>query len=153
MKNLFVFLLSLNFLLILSLRSDIAAEDNINDSWEWNTFIGSWHTDHGNGIAVDDSSNVYVTGLSKADWGSPVNDYAGDWEVFVAKFNSNGELQWHTFLGSVDKDEGYGIAVDGSGNVYIVGGIENTAYMLLTNTDTEQVKLFKVSVNMSVSNV
>ena len=29
----------------------------------------------------------------------------------------------------------------------------NTAYMLLTNTDTEQVKLFKVSVNMSVSNV
>jgi len=127
MKNLFTFLLSLNCLFLLSLRSGIAAEDNINiSSWEWNTFLGSWHTDHGNGIAVDGSSNVYVTGLSKADWGSPVNAYAGDWEVFVAKFNSNGELQWHTFLGSVDKDEGYGIAVDSTGNVYIVGRSEST---------------------------
>jgi hypothetical protein len=93
----------------------------IDPEWEWNTFMGSWNSDQGFGIAVDGDGNVYVTGLSKATWGSPVNAYAGDWDAFVAKLNSSGVLQWNTFMGSSSDDEGYGIAVDGSGNVYVVG--------------------------------
>ncbi len=120
----------------------------IDPEWEWNTFVGSWHADHGNGIAVDSDGNVYVTGLSKANWGTPVNAYAGDWEVFVAKLNSIGELQWNTFLGSADDDEGYDIAVDGTGNVYVVGRSESTWGSPL-NTHAGSEDLFTAKLNNS----
>jgi agmatine/peptidylarginine deiminase len=93
----------------------------IDPEWEWNTFMGSWHSDKGYGIAVDGNGNVYITGLSKATWGSPVNAYAGDSDAFAAKLNSSGVLQWNTFMGGSSDDEGYGIVVDGSGNVYVAG--------------------------------
>jgi hypothetical protein len=88
----------------------------------WNTFLGSSATDYGYAIAVDGSGNAYVTGSSYATWGTPVNAYAEEEDAFVAKLNSSGIRQWHTFMGSAGDDYGYGIAVDGSGNVYVTGG-------------------------------
>jgi len=41
-------------------------------------------------------------------------------DVFAAKLNSSGVLQWNTFLGS-GSDWSGGIAVDGSGNIYVCG--------------------------------
>ena len=123
MKYLLVLLLSLNLTSLTNLKANPANSRNVG---EWNTFMGSWHAEHGKGIAVDSDGNVYVTGLSKATWGSPVNPFVGDDDVFIAKLNNNGELQWNTFIGSSDDDQGYGIAVDGSGDVYVVGRSEST---------------------------
>jgi hypothetical protein len=67
-----------------------------------------------------------VTGGSSATWGSPLNAYAGWDDAFVAKLNSDGTLQWHTFLGSADPDYGSGITVDSSSNVYVTGWSEAT---------------------------
>jgi hypothetical protein len=91
----------------------------------WNTFIGgdstaSWG-EWGYYIAVDGGGHIYVVGLTYSAWGSPINSYAGGVDAFVAKLNSAGDLVWLTFMGSSDDDYGYGIAVDGSSNVFIVG--------------------------------
>jgi len=93
----------------------------IDPTLAWNTFLGSGSDDYGYGIVVDGSGNVYVVGTSSAAWGIPVNAYAGGDDAFVTKLNSSGVRQWHTFLGSGSWDIGKGIAVDGSGNVYVVG--------------------------------
>jgi len=96
--------------------------DSSSGALVWNTFLGGSGMDHGGGIAVDGGGNVYVTGLSYATWGSPVRAYkSSTTEGFAAKLNSNGVLQWNTFLGSRGGDVGQDIAVDGSGNVYITG--------------------------------
>ena len=94
----------------------------IDPSLSWNTFLGSNAYDNAQLVAVDSSGNVYVTGYSAATWGSPVRAYGGGPdEAFVAKLNSSGSLIWNTFLGGSGTDQGYGIAVDGSGNVYVSG--------------------------------
>jgi DNA-binding beta-propeller fold protein YncE len=92
----------------------------------WNTFLGSNGFDLGLGIAVDGSGNVYVTGWGISAWGcSPASctarAYIGGWEAFAAKLDSSGALLWNTFLGGSGDDFGLGIAVDGSGNVYVTG--------------------------------
>jgi hypothetical protein len=98
-----------------------AAKLNSSGNLTWNTFLGSWNDDYGRGIAVDGSENVYVMGYSLGSWGSPVRTFSGVSDAFAVKLESSGNLTWNTFLGGSDLDAGYGIAVDGSGNVYVAG--------------------------------
>ncbi|MBI2329205.1 MAG: SBBP repeat-containing protein, partial [Chloroflexi bacterium] len=88
---------------------------------QWHTFLGGSGWDSGRGIAVDGSGNIYVAGSSDATWGIPLRPYTANYVAFVARLDSSGALQWHTFLGSSGYDSGYAIAVDGSGNIYVTG--------------------------------
>ncbi|MBN1833421.1 MAG: SBBP repeat-containing protein [Deltaproteobacteria bacterium] len=94
----------------------------------WNTFLGSAADDEAYAIAVDNSGNVYVAGISSATWGpSPVNAFSvGSSDGFVAKLNRSGILQWNTFMGGVSVAFVTAIAVDGSGNVYVAGDSYST---------------------------
>ena len=89
----------------------------------WNTFLGTSTGsggDAGEGLAVDASHNVYITGYSAGTWGSPIHAFTGAVNNIVAlKLNGSGSLQWNTFwgLGAV----GWGIAVDDTGNAYVAG--------------------------------
>jgi hypothetical protein len=92
----------------------------------WNTFMGSFSNDYGRSIAVDGEGNVYLAGRSKAAWGKPMGLHSGGYDAFAAKLNKSGALQWNTFMGLSLVDYGYGIAVDGSGGVYVVGESESS---------------------------
>jgi hypothetical protein len=102
------------------------AKLNGSGALQWSTFLGGSGADYGNGIAVDKSGNVYVTGWSYETWGSPVHPIAGLSDAFVAKLNGSGALQWNTFLGASSEDDGFAIAVDTSGNVYVAGNSDTT---------------------------
>ncbi|MGA2668492.1 MAG: SBBP repeat-containing protein [Ignavibacteria bacterium] len=74
-------------------------------------------TDNATSIYVDNSGNVYVTGISIGSgtgWGY---DYA------TIKYNAIGVQQWvQRYNGPGNgNDQAYSIAVDGSGNVYVTG--------------------------------
>jgi len=96
-------------------------------AYKWHTFYGSaGNDDFGYGIAVDGSGNVYVTGTSQGNWGSPLSAYSGNADFFLLKLNSSGTYQWHSFYGSGNDDWGWGVAVDTSGKVYVTGGSNAT---------------------------
>ena len=97
------------------------AKINSNGVRAWHTFLGGTAWDFGEDIVLDSNGNIYVTGTSTGTWGTPLQAFAGLEDAYVAKFNSNGSLQWSTFLGGGNFDDGYGIALDGSGNVYVTG--------------------------------
>ena len=111
-------LLRLLFIVLITNSSFLIADEPI---LSWHTFAGSVVDDDGAGIAVDPSGNIYMAGWSDASWGSPINPHSGGRDAFVAKLNSLGELEWNTFMGSSYEDRARAIAVDGSGNVYVVG--------------------------------
>jgi hypothetical protein len=100
-----------------------AARLNSSGNLIWNTFLGGSGPDGGYAIAVDGGGNVYVTGESSDTWGSPVRAHTEgvNLDAFAAGLDSSGALIWNTFLGGSGLDYGYGIAVDGSGNVYVAG--------------------------------
>ena len=93
----------------------------IDPTLTWNTFMGSSGIDFGNAIAADSLGNVYVAGNSTTTWGTPVNAHAGATDAFAAKLDSSGVRLWHTFLGGSSSENGFGIGVDGLGNVYVTG--------------------------------
>jgi hypothetical protein len=100
----------------------------IDPVYQWHTFYGSTGSDdYGYGIALDSAGGVYVVGSSPDSWNgpggeSPLNPHGGGYSsIVIVKLDSAGAYQWHTFYGSTDRDYGYGIAVDSSGNVYVSG--------------------------------
>ncbi len=88
----------------------------------WNTFLGGTGTDYGNGLLLDPSGNIYIAGQSNVSWGSPIRAFTVNGtnsDGFVAKLDSSGNLLWNTFLGGTGVDSGSGLALDGSGNIYV----------------------------------
>jgi len=103
-----------------------AAKLNNSGTITWNTFLGGSGENSGFGIDVDSNSNVYVSGSSSGAWGNPVRAYTAGEDAYAAKLNSGGNLIWNTFLGGNGNDQGWGTAVDGSGNVYVAGKSNTT---------------------------
>lgn len=108
------------------LEDAFAARLDANGTLTWNTFLGGEIVDVGTGVALDGDGNVYVSGYSTATWGSPKNAFKAIYDAFAVKLASDGSLTWNTFIGGDRYDYGYGIAVDGSRNPYIVGASSAT---------------------------
>ena len=96
---------------------------NSSGVFQWVKTYGDTSADFGYGIAVDSSSNVYITGyfVGTVDFGGGNVTSVGNQDIFVLKLNSSGEFQWINNYGDTLSDWGYGVAVDSSSNVYITG--------------------------------
>ena len=92
----------------------LIAKYNTSGTIQWQRSLSGANADRGYGIAVDSSGNVYVTGYTASQG-------AGSFDFLIAKYNTSGTIQWQRSLGGASTDEGYGIAVDSSGNVYVTG--------------------------------
>jgi hypothetical protein len=92
----------------------------------WARKVGSTGYDFGSGVAVDKFGYVYVSGQfsGSVSFGSSTLTSAGDYDIFVAKFDSNGTLLWANRGGGSGWDVCNGIAVDNNCNCYITGGIQ-----------------------------
>jgi hypothetical protein len=105
-------------------------------------FLGGSGSDYGRGIAVDASGNAYVTGeTDSSDFPAvvgPDTSHNGGYEdAFVAKVNPSGTaLVYSGFLGGSGWDDGYGIAVDASGNAYVTGYTWSSDFPAVVGPDT-----------------
>ncbi len=102
----------------------------------YSTYLGGSGPEFPLGIAFDGTSNVYITGETQsADYpttsGAFDTTYNGGTlgDAFVTKVKLIGftSLAYSTFLGGSGGDNGFGLALDGSGNAYVTG--------LTTSTD------------------
>ncbi len=93
----------------------------------YSTYLGGNDFDFGSGIAVDDAGNAYMTGRTSSINFPTANALqptfgGGNSDAFVAKLNATGSaLLYSTYLGGSFDDGGSGIAVDVSGNAYVIG--------------------------------
>ena len=84
----------------------------------WRNDYGSAAWDYGNALAVDAAGNSYLTGSTSGDYGAPSQ---GQGDVFVTKFDSDGNEVWVAQFGSDRGDRAYGIALGPNGEVYASG--------------------------------
>jgi hypothetical protein len=95
----------------------------------WAAQIAGTGTDYGYGVATDSSGNVFVTGsytaaLTLYNTGGTTGAtlaVTGGYDVFLAKYSSAGSVVWATRIASTGTDQGYGVATDSSGNVFVTG--------------------------------
>ena len=109
---------------------------------QWQTTVGSvlfgWNSEGGNGIAVDQSGNVYVTGNFNGSEDYPTyfgniplvsNGGGGFYEsnFFLAKYNpSSSSWEWAVEGGGSQNDWGKKLSLDMYNNLYVDGYFEGT---------------------------
>jgi hypothetical protein len=73
------------------------------------------------GMSADSGGNVYVNGQTLRSLGGPK---AGGPDAFVRKYDSQGEIRWTIQIGTTQIDNASANAVDGFGNLLVVGHTE-----------------------------
>jgi CubicO group peptidase (beta-lactamase class C family) len=107
---------------------------DVNANYVYGTYLGGSGTDNGAGIAVDSSENMYVTGSTNSTNFPTRNPFqvangGGTDDAFVSKINAAGTaLVYSSYLGGSDDDEAEGLAIDGAGSAYVVGGTGSTNF-------------------------
>jgi hypothetical protein len=116
-----------------ALASDLfLAKYDRDGNFLWARKAGGLFSEYAGALAVDAAGNCYVTGRYGSDpatfgEGEPnetklagLGGNNGE-DIFVAKYDTNGKLQWAKSAGGRTGNRGNGIAVDGAGNSYVVG--------------------------------
>jgi hypothetical protein len=83
----------------------------------WSRQAGSTASDVALGVAVDVAGNAYISGDT---YGNLAGTNAGDQDAFLVKYDAAGNLLWSRQVGTATTDYSYGVAVDGSGDAYVI---------------------------------
>lgn len=73
-------------------------------------------------IAMDAKGNIYVVGaMDPLNIGYGLEYGFGGSDAYIISLTSSGKFRWAKVFGAGRQDGAYGVAVDGAGNVYMVG--------------------------------
>jgi hypothetical protein len=111
------------------------AKYDVNGNALWANRMVEKGWDRGSDVASDQSGNCYVTGgfqtaLLFGGFGGPsltTTGDSGDEDIFMVKYDSNGNFIWKISAGSVDFDQARALALDKDNNIYLTGVFSDTA--------------------------
>lgn len=108
----------------------------------WTRQWGENSYDEALSVAVDSKGDVLVTGFT---WGLVGGDtQAGLTDIFLFKWNANGEEIWKRQWGTEGMDYARSVAIDAADNIYIAGDAEGS---LDGNADMGAADLFLIKLN------
>ncbi len=114
--------------------------DNNLQNIIWSSYIGGNNHDAVYALALDDSSDIYVTGGTvSSDFPATSSAYqntiqGGRSDGFVTHIKGDGSSVINsTFIGSITYDQSYFVEIDRPGNVYLLGQTEITDSTFVKN--------------------
>ena len=91
------------------------------NTFRWSRSVGSANDDYALEVSVSPDGNyVYITGHTRGD----IDDITknGNTDIFIAKYDANGNKLWVKLLGTEADDYGAGITISPNGDfIYITG--------------------------------
>lgn len=100
----------------------------------WAKSFGGTGYDEAFSICLGTAGDIYLTGffVNTVDFDPGAGTFnvsasgAND-DIFVSKFDENGNFAWARAMGGTLDDQGFGISTDGSDNIYVSGWFQGTA--------------------------
>lgn len=108
------------------------AKYNSSGNFVWGRKVGGTLSDNAYSITIDHENNVIITGHFQStlsvDLGVGTSNLVsnGSYDIYMIKYDNNGNNIWLKNIGGVDEDYGYGIDIDINNNIYITGSFDAT---------------------------
>jgi uncharacterized protein YjdB len=89
----------------------------------WVKQAGESGNDAGNAVAVDETNNIIIVGSFEGTitFGNTTFESNGDFDIFVAKYDAQGNVLWAKQAGGSNFDEGLGVVIDAANNIAVTG--------------------------------
>lgn len=94
----------------------------------------------GSSVSADANDNVFLTGnfySPTITFGSTTLTNAGYYDMFIAKYDTNGNALWAKSAGGINGDYGSSVSADANGNVFVTGGFSSPTISFGTTTFTK----------------
>ncbi len=143
--------LAITLLILSSLAASFSADTAhaFTPAYLWGRSYGGSFSDYGRSIATDPSGNVFMTGYfdGTADFGGGGLTANGT-DIVLAKYSASGTLLWNLKFGGSYTDQGFSVATDAAGFVFMTGsyaGNVNFGGGALTSAGLADIVLIKYS--------
>lgn len=106
----------------------------------WSTYYGGAGFDHAFSIDHDNNGNTFICGstssnnliLQNPGGGAQFQGaISGSGDVFILKFLTTRVLNWGTYYGGSSNEDGYSLACDDNGNVFVTGRTNSADFPVL----------------------
>jgi hypothetical protein len=123
--------------------------------FQWVRTAGGQWGDYAKAVTCDGAGNIFVVGemeMTIQFYGTNTTlSTWGDNDIFIARYNTNGELIWAQRAGGKGNDKPHAVVLDGN-FLYVAGKIEKEAYfdegaIRLTTDDSDDIFLAKYDIN------
>ena len=131
MKKRILLLLGISFISIISFAQIL--------NWQWAKGVGGTDWDGIFATTIDTQGNIYVVGIFNSPtitFGSTTLTNNGEEDIFIAKYNSNGNVLWAKSAGGIYEDRALSVIVDASGNIVVTGSFNSPTITFGTTTLT-----------------
>lgn len=111
-----------------ALMNAFVAKYDASGEFQWARQAGGYMTQCFS-LALDSDNNIHITGYFQgtATFGNVTHTSAGQGDLYLAKYNSNGDFQWVRTGGGKKHDDGYAVAIDKDNSIYVTGVFADTA--------------------------
>ena len=96
----------------------------------WSRRFGDIDYDAGVAVKIDNAGNAFLTGYFQGAvsfGGAELVSVGNDVDIFLAKYDEDGNHLWSERFGGMSYESGYGLAVDDNSNVFMTGYFDGTA--------------------------
>lgn len=107
------------------------AKFNAGGILQWASYLGGSRDEFSNALTTDLSGNVFISGWTNSDdgiatAGAHQTVFSSGQDVYLTKYDTDGNLQWSTYYGDAGLDIGLQLEADASGNVLLSGWTSST---------------------------
>lgn len=119
----------MGLILSLSLLTIFSLPTNGQASWNSLQHFGNGSYNISDCLKIDGSGNRYISGTFEGtiDFGGTSLSSAGNRDIFLIKQDANGALVWAHRMGGGSYDQASKIALNASGDIFLVGAFRSTA--------------------------
>ena len=128
-----------------SLFAAFIAKYSISGQVQWATYIDGTGSDLGFSVTTDSYNNIYATGQYNSSSQVTLRDVSGTGQtaslvtlpstssnaVFIAKYNTSGQVQSATYIDGTGSDIGRSIISDSNNNLYVTGQYQSSSQVTL----------------------